>query len=394
LSPKLLPELYICNSTIQLKMRKVVIISVVAIIIILIGFRVISGKKEQNFGEEKEKKGLKYIKVEAVKNFNVPLHIESSGRVTSSRNINLSTEVQGQLQRGQITLKSGSRFRKGQLLFKVDNEQALYALAARKSSFINLVAVSLPDIKRDHPKSFESWSTFYKGILRTDKNLPKLPLFTTIAEKTFTASRNILTEYYSIKAEEARLKKYLVFAPFSGTIENVMTEIGTVVSPGMQVATIVKNGDVEINIPVKIDDASLIVINDEVELANVKGRKLGMGRVTRIGSVVDPTTQSIPVYAQIKGGKSQQIFAGMYFSAKIKTGTINNAYELPRRALVNEGELLQVKDSMVVPVFAKIERKTSDKIIVTGLENGTLLVVEPLTNINTKDSIKVAPLFN
>ena len=73
-----------------------------------------------------------------------------------------------------ISLKKGQNFRKGDVLVKIYNKDAKYALQARKSGYLNLLANILPDLKIDYPEYYESWVNFFESV-KIDTDLPDLP---------------------------------------------------------------------------------------------------------------------------------------------------------------------------------------------------------------------------
>src|SRR5690606_10290071 len=99
------------------------ILSVTLIIISLIVFRLATGKKDAEKPAETSNENKKFVKVQEIKNDTVSILVSGFGRVSSSRNITLTSEVQGVLFSGSSDLKPGGTFLQGQLLFKVnDNE--------------------------------------------------------------------------------------------------------------------------------------------------------------------------------------------------------------------------------------------------------------------------------
>ena len=139
-----------------------------------------------------------------------------------------------------------------------DNDAQLL-LIARKSNFLKLLSSSLPDIKIDYSDEFNKWERFFNSI-KVNAALPKFPNFNTTKEKNFIVSRSILSEYYSIQSDQERLKKYMILAPFNGTIIEAFTDEGAVVNPGSPIVSIIRKGDLEIEIPVNPQYLSLIHI--------------------------------------------------------------------------------------------------------------------------------------
>ena len=204
-----------------MKIRHVLIIvsSILLLIIIyyvgVMGYQMGIDYGEQNAEKIREKKEIKtkndsiapkYVNTLLVQNENRPMNIISYGRVSSSSNINISSEVQGKLS-SNIPLKKGSEFSKGQLIIKINDKDAQLAVRARKSNYLNIISLSLPDLIVDFPDQYEKWNNFFNSI-QIEKELPSFPSFTNSKEKNFIISRNILSEYYNIQSDEARLKKY------------------------------------------------------------------------------------------------------------------------------------------------------------------------------------------
>ena len=190
--------------------------------------------------------------------------MKSSGRVVPGKIINISSEVQGVLESG-ISLKKGSKFKKGDLLFKLRDTDIKLMLAAKKSAYLSLIAQNLPDIATDFSQEFDKWNNFFNGI-NVDQPLDDFPSFNTTREKNFIISRNILAEYLSIKSDEFKLSKYFQFAPFTGSIVESYTDKGAIVNPGSPVIQIMRSDELEIEIPIPLKYMDNIKLGTKVNL--------------------------------------------------------------------------------------------------------------------------------
>lgn len=370
--------------------RQIIILSTSIAIVFFIGYRLSTGKGEDIKVDQKKSEDNRYVKVQKINNDTVDVIIEGFGRVSSSRKITLSSEVQGVLLSTGFDLKAGKSFRQGQLLFKVNDKEAQLALKARKSGFLNIVATLLPDIRIDFPQRANNWTTFFNAI-DLDKSLPDLPEFGSNKEKTFLASKNILAEYYNIKGDEERIKKYGMYAPFDGTVVAVTSEVGTSVSPGSPIATIIKTIALEVAVPINPEYASLVTVGDKVSLFSEDKSKHWIGSVSHIAKNVNENTQSVDVYITINN-TSNALYNGMYLEVKINSDQIDNAMEIPRRALLDNGMVYIVRDSLLFSFKPEIVKHNKGSIIVRGLTNDELVVVEPIPG--AVDSMKVTPLVN
>ena len=91
----------------------------------------------------------RFANIQRVVNENQPVKVSGSGRVMPGTIINISTEVQGVLN-SSISLKKGTSFSKGDLLFQIKDIDAKLMLAARKSGYLSLWTSVLPDLATDH----------------------------------------------------------------------------------------------------------------------------------------------------------------------------------------------------------------------------------------------------
>lgn len=374
-----------------MKKRQIIILTVTTLLISLIVWRIASGKKDGEKPNETSNENKKFVKVQQIKNDTVAIIINGFGRVASSRNITLTAEVQGVLLSSGFELKSGETFSQGQILYKINDKEAQLALKARKSAYLNIVASTLADIKVDFSDNFSKWSAFLDNI-DLDANLPELPEIKSSKEKTFLASRNVLGEYFNIKGDEERLKKYNVYAPFNGSIVDVTSEIGGIVNPGTPIATIIKTVGLEVAIPVNTSDISLIKIGNNVELFSQDKTISFSGKVSRIAQNINSNTQSIDVFINIESNDKAKLFNGMYLEASIYSGNVYDADEIPRRALLNDGRVFIVQDSILLKKELNIIKKNKNSVIVKSLLDNDLVVIEPVPG--AVDSMVVTPIKN
>ena len=374
-----------------MKKRQLIILSVSALALLLIVWRLASGKGDDKKEKENTNENKKFVKTHTIQNDTVEIRINGFGRVSSSRNITLTAEVQGVLISTGFELKPGETFSQGQLLYKINDKEAQLALKARKSAFLNIMASSLADIKVDFPESASKWTAFLDNI-NLDNTLPELPEIKSSKEKTFLASRNVLTEYFNIKGDEERLKKYNVYAPFNGSVVDVNSEIGGIVNPGTPIATIIKTVSLEVAIPVNTSDISLVKIGNNVALFSQDKTISFEGKVSRIAQNINTNTQSIDVFISIESNEKGKLFNGMYLEASIYAGNVYDADEIPRRSLLNDGRVFIVQDSILLKKELTIVKKNKNTVIVRDLTDNDMVVIEPVPG--AVDSMVVTPIKN
>ena len=314
--------------------------------------------------------------------------LDGDGRVVSTHNVVVSTEVRGTMLGGDIPFKEGQLFQKGDVLVRIFDGNAVNNLRSRKSGFLQKIAAILPDMKIDYPDRFDTWNAFFRQV-GIDSDLPQLPDITTDKEKIFLATRNILTEYYSIKSDEITLDKHTIVAPFNGSFTAVFLEVGTVANPGASLARIIRTDSLELEVPIETADSRWITIGDTVSITDASGVGQWSGTVARSARFVDPASQSLNVYISIDPDRDNPVYEGQYLSASFPGAPLGDVMEIPRNAVFNFDEVFVVINGMLEKRTIDIARFTEEKLIFTGLPLGIDLVVEPLVNAVEHTPVKI-----
>jgi len=361
-----------------MKRSQIVLFAIFLVISGLIYIPIAMNKKSYKKDIKEEAKTI-FVPINMVKNQSHVITLNAYGQISPVTELMVSFEIQGKLVKGKNRLKPGSHFNEGEVLYMIDGEEMFYTLAARKTAFAAMIASNLPDYLIDFPSESLKlkWIGFLNSV-RSDRPLSEFPAMSSDKESLFWTARGIKTEYYSLLSMENRYEKYTYRAPFSGTVVEIYSEPGSIVNPGTQIAKIAKTGEFELKVPVSIDDldsykksnsARFIVRNDKED------KEIANGKIIRISDVVNQRTQSVDVYYSVVPVNGNKVYNGMFLNATIDQQEEKNAVILPVTAVADgkvytlEGTRLVAKD--VFPIGEK-----SDSVYVTGLTNGTKVVLE------------------
>lgn len=317
--------------------------------------------------------------------------LEYFGRVNNFSSVELIAEVQGKILAGAAALKPGQNIRKGQLLFRIDDREARLSLQAQKSLFQKALADILADIKVDFPDRFPTWEGYFRS-LNPEENLADLPAVENLKEKTFLSTRSIFSSYYNIRAQEERLRKYRVYAPFSGSLSQVALESGSVANPGSRIATLVRTDRLELVIPVSAGDLKWLKSGTKIDVSSQDGLESYNATISRIGELVDANTQSVNVYATLNSNNENPLIAGQYLKAVLPGTVVRKAMTLPRRALFDEKYVYTVVDGKLKRKEVVVHKLNPTTAIVSGPAEGSSVVTEvPLNAVENLEVKVVAP---
>lgn len=364
------------------KIDRRIVIVFTSIVILVLSFGLmkflIAQKEEPN--QRPPVVAKRYVKTENVKYTDIFSPVSASGRLASKAEIDIVAEASGKILASEIALKKGSQFKKGDLLFVIYPDEAQLALQSKKSQFLNTIANLLPDIHIDYPEYEETLRNFFNSI-EIDKKLPEFPKFNTEKLKIFLASRNVISEYYGIQKDELQLQRHAVYAPFNGTYTQVNFEIGSYTSAGGRVARAIQTDQLELEVPLDKFDAKWVKAGDNVEVVSESRDLEWTGKVIRKSQFVDPSTQSQGLFIQVINDNKKPLLVGEYLTAQFNGSQVNGVMEIPRNAVFNSNDVFIVKDSRLVKKTIDIIKLNEKTLLFNGLEEGELLVLQPLINV-------------
>lgn len=363
-----------------MKLRQIILLLALVGVVGLIYYPILNSDKNDDTSD-KEKEELNYLPIVTANNKTRNIAFVSYGQVLPNRQLDITMEVQGVLERQNRTLKQGETFKKGDVLLKIERTEALYNLLARRSAFANLIAGVLPDISIDLPDERQKWETYMRQ-LDPVKNLPLLPTIKSEKEQLLINNRNIPSEFYSLKAMEEQIEKYYYVAPFDGAVLSSSIEPGAMVTPGMRIATIAKIGDYEIKAPINLNYVNYFNEKDTVTITDARGEYLGTAQLVRKSKAINEQTQSIDGFFRLNNRSSKDIFQGMFVNLQVETPLFEEAVVLPENAVINNTVQILRDSTVVVKEIAVVGSKT-DSLFVTGVTDESAIVLEQVKEPNS-----------
>ncbi|MBV6645074.1 MAG: HlyD family efflux transporter periplasmic adaptor subunit, partial [Cyclobacteriaceae bacterium] len=244
-------------------------------------------------------------------------------------------------------------------------------LEAQRSAFLNIMTGIMPDVKADYPDSYEYWLAYVENY-ESGQSLAPLPTVKSDAERYFLTSNQVYSTFYTIKAQEERLSKFRVIAPYSGLVTAAHVDRGTLVAPGQMLGTIISNGNYELEAAASIEVVAQLKIGDQISFSNNSLDGRWTGSVIRINDIVDPRTQNIPVYLDIWG---EGLRVGMYLEGSVDGVAHKGVFAIPASVLTRDEKVLLLQDNTIGSKQVELVEMMEDSILVKGLTNDDLLVI-------------------
>ena len=307
-----------------------------------------------------------------VKSVNFNHYLEIQGNVVTKQNIVVYPEFSGTLI--QMLVKEGQHVSKGQILARIDDGGMSQQLAQAEAQ-ATLAQTTYERQKRLWEQKIGSEMQYLQ------------------AETTYKAQQN------SVDQLKKQLAKTTVRAPFSGIIDDVFTDQGTVVMPGQSQLLRIVNLD-NMYIEAEIPENNLLSIRKgkSVEVYFPVLNKTVHTKIRQVGNYINPSNRSFKIEIGLPN-KDGEIKPNLTSKLKINDYSNENAILIPQ-SIINENALGQ--QYIYVVTDKKDAKGNAEKVIIetgktqgdiievlSGLKNGAEVIEEGARNVNQGQTVKV-----
>ncbi|MGA1226916.1 MAG: efflux RND transporter periplasmic adaptor subunit [Tamlana sp.] len=301
--------------------------------------------------------------------------VELQGSVSTKQNLVIHPEFSGVLTR--VYVKEGERVNKGQILAKIDDGGLSQQLAQLK-------------IQADLAKT-----TFERQKRLWDQKIG--------SEIQYLQSKSSYeAQQQAVNQLEQQVGKTLVRAPFSGTIDDVITEQGSVVLPGQsQLFRIVNLDDMYIETEVPERYVSDITKGKEVKVEFPVLAKEMDATVRQAGNFINPANRTFKVQVAIPN-KDASIKPNLTAKLKINDYTNEKAILIPQSIISENAEgqqyvytIIDKSENKAIVKREIIEtgRTQGDYIeVLSGIKNGEEIIDEGARSVKEGQEVKILVL--
>ena len=348
-----------------MKLRKSTLIktgSAVGIVILGILIMSVLGSTEKESNKREVEPEVRLVKTESVLFGDLVLEIEGNGVIESQKTLQVICQAPGEVMFAKNDLKDGTFIKKGELVVQIDSREVENRLYTLRSEFVNSVALVLPEIKIEDEKSYRKWHKYFSK-LDIHQPIPKLPEISNPQEKTKLSTRGIYSKYYAVNNQEILLSKHRIVAPFTGYIKSNGIIKGSYISTGQHLLTLSDARNVEIAVPLLIDEINLINFSSPpvAKIFTDKNKEeVLFGKIYRKESLLNRNSQTLNVYVSFQNNKlNSSYLPGNYVSVKIDGMKMKDVAKIPRYLVDNENHVYTMEDE-------KLARREVEVVAIQG----------------------------
>lgn len=306
--------------------------------------------------------------------------IVSQGVVESVQEVTLSAEVSGRIDRLPQLLLRGSKVEAGQVLVEIEPEDYLAELARANANLADAELALAQEIARQE-QAERDWKKLGSG--KRSALVRRIP-------QVKSAEARVDSALAEAARADRNVKRTKIAAPFAGTVRAEAVEIGAVLAPGSMVATIYSTEDLEVRLPLTLEDFGYLQRKED---GSVQGKvtlegRIGTtryewpGEVVRIDGEVDRETMSATIIVKVGEADEAPDFlrrppVGLFVEAVVPGRQLDSLAKIPRDALRRGNQVLVVGEGNLLSIrTVRISRADRSFVYVSeGVNDGEAVVL-------------------
>ena len=335
---------------------------------------------------------------EVISKKDITLKILTNGEVKPLNEINLISQVSGQIVKAASEFVDGGIIKAGSPLVWIDDRDYKLAVISAESR----VAQASKLLEREIAESElakNDWEEL--GIGEASPLTLRIPQL----KEAEAAEKAALAD---LEKAKLNLERTVVKLPFQGIIRQKKTGVGQFVGTGSILATAFSTEEVLIALPLTDTELSYLGLplayEEETTLSGPKVNFYSLvsnknsewtGRIVRTAGSIDPLTRLVYVYAEVINPYQQSppLAIGMFVDAVIEGKTIKDGFLIPNSAINNNSKIyiINKSDNLEIREIEVLGTENDNVIIKGEISEGERVVVSPLNN--AKDGMALKPIL-
>ncbi|MDG1709362.1 MAG: efflux RND transporter periplasmic adaptor subunit [Emcibacteraceae bacterium] len=320
------------------------------------------------------------------KTSDMQLYVESQGTVAAKQVIDVIPQVSGEVTFVSPNFVAGGRFKKGEVIVKIDARDYELAVVTAEAS----IAERNQNVLQEEAESAlaaAEWAELGQGEA-SDLTLRK--------PQRAGAMASLKSAEASLKRANLDLERTEIRAPFDGILTEKTVDLGQFLNRGNKIGTYYSTEVLEVRLPLTNRDIAQFDLMGlqsgtreyDVRLTGQFANKAGRwnGRVIRTEGIIDVKSRILYVVAELKGEElispvdGTPITIGQFVTAEIEGRAVENIVRLPRESLRQGNQVLIIdQDNKLRTRMVEVLETNNDYVIISsGVENGDIVNLSQL----------------
>ncbi len=363
---------------------------ILPVAILLAGFLVmmilVKGRPEQKKVQRQAPAMLVEVMEAQATDTNAMVH--ATATVSAAREITIVPQVSGVVTSVEKDFVAGGFFKKGQMLFTIDETD--YSLALKSAEAARAKALhTLETVRSRADIAGQEWEILDNG--KGEKPNPLVLYEPQLKE----AEAALGSADATVKLAELKLSRTRLRAPFDARVRSENIDVGQYIGLGSQVAVLAGTETAEVVVPLQKEELEWVALPGpgarsggspaEVSMGQGTGKATWTGSVVRSLGEVDPRSRMVSVVVEVidpygikgRAKSSEKLLNGSFVDVSIMGRGLSGVFILSRTVL-REGSTIWVMDKEGKLRIKKVGvlRTEKDRVIIdSGLVEGDNIVL-------------------
>ncbi|WP_234110617.1 MULTISPECIES: efflux RND transporter periplasmic adaptor subunit [Chryseobacterium] len=339
------------------------------------------------------------VSIQKLELTNFVQHFDIQGNVTTDQDVMVQPNFSGLL---SLYVKKGQNVSKGQVIGRVadgglndQHKQALIQVSAANAQLQQIKAnANLAKI------AYEKQAALWKQKIGSEfQYLQAKTNYEAIQSQITAAQNQVSATQKAADAIKANLAKTAIVAPFSGVIDEVVTQNGQVVSPGSNIVKLISLDLMRIQANVPENYLAKIRVGTPVKVFLPAINQNISSRIRLVGNYIDPANRTfkieIPVSSYggiVKPNLLAQVSIESYVNPSAIQIPQNYVYDdAAYKSYVFVATKMNGNEAVAKKVYVNLGEKSSNMVEVTsGLSVGDQLITDGSKNLTNGQKVKLA----
>ncbi|KEY19532.1 efflux RND transporter periplasmic adaptor subunit [Kaistella antarctica] len=326
-------------------------------------------------------------------------NVEIQGNVTTDQDVKVQPQFSGTL---SLFVKKGQNVSRGQVIGRVADGglrdqylQAQNGVAAMKAQVAG--ALSNTNLAKI---AYEKQAALWKQKIGSEFQLLQAKANYDAALKSVSAMNSQVSGLQrAADAVKANLAKTAIVAPFSGVVDEVITQNGQVVSPGTDIVKLISLGMMRVEADVPETYLAKVRQGTSVKVFLPTLNQTISSSVRLVGNYINPTNRTFKIEIPISNSGGV-IKPNLLAQVKIEDYVNPNAIQVAqqyifedasKRSYVFVATNIKGKDAVARKVFVNPGEKSENVVeITTGLKAGDIIITDGSKNLSDGQKVKLA----
>ena len=342
-----------------------------------------------------------FVQVQQLQPSNFVRSIEIQGNVTTDQNVTVQPQFAGTL---TLFVKKGQHVSRGQVIGRVADgglrdqyQQALISVSTIKAQLG--AAQSNANLAR---VAYEKQSALWRQKIGSEFQYLQAKTNYEAAQRQVAGLQSqVAATQKAAAAVNANLAKTAITAPFSGVIDDVLTQSGQVVAPGSPIVKLISLGTMRVEAKVPESYLATVRPGTAVKVFLPALNKTLNSRVRLVGNYINPQNRTFNIEIPISG-EGGTVKPNLLAQVQIEDYVNPNAMQVPAQYIYEDADKrkfvfiatnVQGDNAVAKKVMVNTGERSENAVeITTGLEKGQLIILDGSKNLSDGQKIKIQRL--